>query len=152
MSVNFSPHWGCGPVTSSNSIGSFSPAVRIDVTWPLSDIASSGMTYDFASASISSARLRSSPRFAIEVVHFSARSQISESFTEVIQGRPLAEPGYDPLSDPDPTATPIALRDGWTSGSSTGSEVQMGEIRNVEASVSVTLKLNAEKRPLRAAL
>ncbi|MBI2910610.1 MAG: DUF4157 domain-containing protein [Chloroflexi bacterium] len=117
----------------------FSPALLIDVQWPVSDIAWSGVDYDFASGAISSIHLRSTQDVAISGAHGAARGEIGSFVSRLLAGTPIATPGYNPLADPDLAGTLQAIRANWDREPS-GADIERADVRNVEVSAEVAFE------------
>ena len=128
----------------------FSPSLLIDAQWPLSDLAWSGLDYDFATATISRISLRSTQTLAtestlfVETVPHIARSAISDFFMGVLEETPLAPPGYDPLTDADPMGTLRSIQGNWASLPSSGAQVTAADITDTTIGASVTFSSSTE--------
>lgn len=118
----------------------FSPALRIDAQWPVSDIDWSGLHYDFASAGVSSVGLASTQSVAASAGHGTARSQITGFFTGLLAGSRMAAAGYDPLADPDLMGTLDRIRANFLAAPSSGGNVTAADVSNVTLFAEATVR------------
>jgi len=116
---------------------SFTPDLYIDILGP-ANLTWSGLTYDFASASVTSVSLRDALVPTGGAMQPTARSDIASFLNSVIAATRIAAPGYDPLTDPDVMGTLNSVKDNWTRLPPTGSEVTPRDIRNVELAADIT--------------
>lgn len=117
----------------------FSPALLIDAQWPVSDMEWSGLTYDFATASISSIGLADTQTVAVSAGQGTARSKISSFFISLLSGTPMAKPGYDPLTDTNPRDTLSIIKNNFMKTPSSGGNVTAADVTNVALGASITL-------------
>ena len=113
----------------------FSPALLVDLQFPLHNVEWTGLTYDFTKGALTEVALEGSSA-AI------ARTGIVQFVNDLVRGTRLAKSGYSPLTDPDLAGTYAALQqnfkgDGQSEGD--GGDVQPKDISRVTTSATVTL-------------
>lgn len=114
------------------------PPLFLDLTWPLSNVAIRGFTYDFGSGAVSDVALQSTQTIAIPV-NGTVRSKLGEAVQELFAGTRVAEGDYDPTQDPDFGQTlQQVITNASSSGSSadTPSPVGMGDLQSVGLSAT----------------
>ena len=122
---------------------SMNPPLLVDAVWPLSNVAITGATYDFATASLSDVRL-SNTQLGIGISG-SVEAEIRSFVVGALRGTPLGKAGYDPLGDTDLSGTLAAVQAGFASngpGSGGGTGLRPEDMGGLAA--FATVKTNEE--------
>jgi hypothetical protein len=121
-----------------------SPAVFIDAQWPVTNMEWSGLLYDFESASVR-VLIRDVQFFAIDTAMlfesftWTTGREIGTFFTGLLAGTPIARPGYDPFTDPDPVGTLQSVASNWVRLPSSSSAPGESDVSNIAFSVSAAV-------------
>jgi hypothetical protein len=115
----------------------FSPGLIADVTWPASDQAIHGATYDVKTGAIS-ASTSYTQTFALNVGGGSAQSQVSAWMRDVVTGTPLAITPYDFEADANPFDTLRQVVNNMGGGGG-GGGIPNSEIKNVTVSANISI-------------
>ncbi len=98
-------------LTASSLTASFSPPLEVDAQWPASNVAWSGFTWDFASASLTRVGVEST-QLGFSVTG-TVRDAVAAFVQGIVTGSPLARPHYDPRTDTDLSGTLASLQEGF---------------------------------------
>lgn len=81
----------------------FSPPLRVDAQWPLSDVAWSGFTYDFTQGRLTHVDVENT-QIGIPIGG-KVEKAVAAFVTSLVAGTPLGRGGYNPMADADLGAT-----------------------------------------------
>lgn len=125
---------------------SFWPEMLVDVVWPMSNVAWTGLSWDFARGDLGQVGVRNT-QWAIGSAG-AVREEIAKFARGVVAGTPLARPGYDPMQDPDLVATLAAVRASFeraTAGPASGGRgVRTDQLDQIGLSAGVTATRDIE--------
>ena len=118
----------------------FYPELRIDLQYPLGDLALRGLFYDFTTACVSRVNARDIQWYAPINAEDEAKEIISKEFSKLFAGTPAELPAYNPLTDVDPKGTLNVIMNNFQSLPSGEGKISTSDLKYVEISTTILFK------------